>query len=131
MFNALSGIGGGGQLNSNTSAQAGVALDAVSAIGNIFIGPVVTNILGPKYTLFIGGLPYILYAGSMLSYNYNANEGFVVASGAILGVGASLLWVAQGGIMAGYPLPSQQGRSVGIFWFIFKYVALDSWQTTA
>ncbi|KAJ5950085.1 hypothetical protein N7454_001669 [Penicillium verhagenii] len=57
MYNALSGIGGGGQLDTTTTAKGHIALASVSAFGNIFIAPIVTNILGPKWTIFIGGIP--------------------------------------------------------------------------
>lgn len=120
MYNALSGIGGAGQLDTTTSAKGHIALASVSAVGNIFVAPIVTNILGPKWTIFIGGLPYVLYAGSLLAYNHTSNQGFVIGASAILGVGASLLWIAQGSIMTGYPLPQQHGRMIGIFWIIFK-----------
>lgn len=120
MYNALTGIGGGGQLDSTTQAKSHIALASISAAGNLFIAPIITNQIGPKWTLFIGGLPYVLYAGSLLCYSHTENQGFVVGAGGVLGIGASLLWIAQGGIMTGYPLPSQQGRSIGVFWFIFK-----------
>ncbi|CEJ57892.1 hypothetical protein PMG11_06569 [Penicillium brasilianum] len=120
MYNALSGIGGAGQLDTTTSAKGHIALASVSAVGNIFVAPIVTNILGPKWTIFIGGLPYVLYAGSLLAYNHASNQGFVIGASAILGVGASLLWIAQGSIMTGYPLPQQHGRMIGIFWIIFN-----------
>ncbi|ATY60548.1 Major facilitator superfamily general substrate transporter [Cordyceps militaris] len=120
IYNALTGVGGGGQLNSTTQAKSHIALASVSAFGNLFIAPVVTNQIGPKWTLFLGGTTYVLYAGSLLAYSHIKNEAFVVAAGGVLGIGASFLWIAQGGIMTGYPLPSQHGRSIGIFWFIFN-----------
>lgn len=48
------------------------------------------------------------------------NGAFVIASGAILGVGASFLWVAQGAIMTTYVPESQKGRAIAIFWIIFN-----------
>ncbi|KAJ5637608.1 hypothetical protein N7490_007487 [Penicillium lividum] len=120
MYNALSGIGGGGQLDTTTQAKGHIALSSVSAAGNLLIAPVVTNILGPKWTILMGGLPYILYAGSLLAYTHTGNQGFVIGASALLGIGASLLWIAQGAIMTGYPLPQQQGRMIGIFWIIFN-----------
>ncbi|KFZ23026.1 hypothetical protein V502_02489 [Pseudogymnoascus sp. VKM F-4520 (FW-2644)] len=126
MYNALSGIGGGGQIDSTTQAKSHIALASISAFGNLFVAPIVTNIIGPKWTLFIGGIPYVLYAGSLLCYSHTGSVAFVVVSGGILGMGASLLWISQGGIMAGYPLPFQQGRMIGVFWFIFKLVSQSS-----
>ncbi|KAL2820308.1 major facilitator superfamily domain-containing protein [Aspergillus granulosus] len=120
MYNALSGIGGGGQLDTTTQAKGHIALASVSAAGNIFVAPIVNNMLGPKWTIFIGGLPYVLYAGSLLAFTHIHNQGFVVGASAILGIGASLLWISQGSIMTGYPLPQQQGRMIGVFWIIFN-----------
>lgn len=67
-----------------------------------------------------GGIPYVLYAGSLLAYTHTSNQGFVIGASAILGIGASLLWIAQGAIMTGYPMPQQQGRMIVIFCIIFK-----------
>lgn len=81
-----------------------------------------------------GGWTYPLYSGSLLCYNHTNNAAFVIASGAILGIGASFLWVAQGAveffsswfildvwytsmqIMVSYPLPDQKGRAIALFW---------------
>lgn len=49
------------------------------------------------------------------------NGEFVIASGGILGVGASFLWVTQGAIMTTYVPESQKGRSIAIFWIIFNF----------
>jgi MFS family permease len=48
------------------------------------------------------------------------NGAFVIASGAILGIGASFLWVAQGAIMTTYVPESQKGRAIATFWMIFN-----------
>jgi hypothetical protein len=59
----------------------------------------------------LGGWTYALYTGSLLNYNRTHNGAFVIASGAILGLGAAFLWITQGAIMLSYPLPHQKGRS--------------------
>jgi hypothetical protein len=56
---------------------------------------------------------------STLNIHTNA-KGFVVASGAILGICAGLLWTAQGSLMLSYPTEGQKGRFVGVFWTIFN-----------
>jgi hypothetical protein len=56
---------------------------------------------------------------SALNIHTNA-KGFVVASGAILGISAGLLWTAQGSLMLAYPTEGQKGRFVGVFWTIFN-----------
>jgi MFS family permease len=49
-----------------------------------------------------------------------SNGAFVIAAGAILGVGASFLWVSQGAIMTTYVPESQKGRAIAAFWIIFN-----------
>lgn len=49
---------------------------------------------------------------------------FVIASGAILGICAGLLWTAQGSLMLAYPTEGQKGKFIGIFWGIFNLGAV-------
>ena len=48
------------------------------------------------------------------------NGAFVIAAGAILGIGASFLWVAQGAVMTTYVPERQKGRAIATFWIIFN-----------
>ncbi|KAF9457984.1 major facilitator superfamily domain-containing protein [Collybia nuda] len=120
MYNAITGIGGSGQLDSTVAANATVALFVASAASALTVVPPVFDMIGLRACLLIGGWTYPLYAGSLLCYNHTQNSAFVIASGAILGVGASFLWVAQGAIMVSYPLPDQKGRAIALFWMIFN-----------
>ncbi|SNX87423.1 related to DUF895 domain membrane protein [Melanopsichium pennsylvanicum] len=122
-FNALSGIGGGGQVNSDASNKAAIALYSTFSAVSFFAGTI-HNKLGSRLTLGLGALGYCLYVGAFLSYNINANQGFVIAAGAILGVCASLLWTAQGALMLAYPTESQKGRFISVFWVIFNLGAV-------
>ncbi|RIB21746.1 major facilitator superfamily domain-containing protein [Gigaspora rosea] len=119
MFNALNGMGGGGQLNTEVAANANVALYTCFAVGGLFAGPIV-NKIGPSLAMALGGLTYALYSGSLLYYNHQQQDGFPIASGAILGLGAALLWTGQGAIMLSYPSESNKGEYIGIFWVIFN-----------
>ena len=88
-----------------------------------FFAPAVTNKLGSRLTLFIGTLGYgALVAASFLLAVVQAPwcRGVVVLGGAILGVGAALLWTAQGRIMLELSDGSDQGRLFAIFWGIFN-----------
>ena len=123
MFNAISGIGGGGQVNSDASNKAAVALYSTFSVVSFFAGTV-HNKLGSRLTLGIGALGYCLYIGAFLSYNINQNQGFVIAAGAILGICASLLWTAQGALMLAYPTENQKGRFISVFWVIFNLGAV-------
>lgn len=77
------------------------------------------DLLGVR-TITLGGLGYALYTGSLLCYNHTANAAFVIASGAVLGLCATFVWITQGAIMLSYPLPHQKGRSIAFFWIIFN-----------
>lgn len=119
MFNALSGLGGGGQVNADAANKATIALYSTFAVV-AFFGGTVCNLLGLQTTLLVGTLGYPLYVGAFLSYNMNQNENFVIAAGAILGVCAGLLWTAQGAIMMAYASEGEKGRFIAIFWAIFN-----------
>ncbi|KAF8072264.1 major facilitator superfamily domain-containing protein [Lyophyllum atratum] len=120
MYNAIGGLGGSGQLDSTVAANATVALLAATAASALTIVPPIFDMFGPRTCLLIGGWTYPLYSGALLCYNHTHNSAFVIASGAILGLGASFLWVAQGAIMVSYPLPDKKGRAIGLFWVIFN-----------
>ncbi|XP_061995951.1 UNC93-like protein 1 [Rosa rugosa] len=119
MFNALSGMGGGGQVDPTASNNASTALYTTFAVFGI-LGGGIYNILGPRLTLLSACSTYVLYAGSFLYYNHHKHQAFAITAGAILGVGAGLLWACQGAIMTSYPPPNRKGTYISIFWSIFN-----------
>nr|CAB3480646.1 unnamed protein product [Digitaria exilis] len=119
MFNALSGLGGGGQLNHTTIDKANTALYACFAIFGI-IGGAAYNLFGPRNTLLLGALTYPLYAASFLYYNHNHIEAFPVIAGTLLGIGAGFLWAAQGAIITSYPSPERRGTYISLFWCLYN-----------
>ncbi|KAL5738865.1 hypothetical protein ACOSP7_031626 [Xanthoceras sorbifolium] len=119
MFNALSGMGGGGQVDPTAANNANTALYTTFAVFGI-LGGGIYNLLGPKATLLSACSTYVLYAGSFLYYNHHKNQSFAIAAGALLGVGAGLLWAAEGAIMTSYPPPNRKGTYISLFWSIFN-----------
>ncbi|KAM1407609.1 hypothetical protein ACFX2F_002166 [Malus domestica] len=119
MFSALAGMGGGGQVNPTASNNASTALYATFAVFGI-LGGGIYNILGPRLTLLSACSTYVLYAGSFLYYNHHKHQAFAIIAGAILGIGAGLLWAGQGAIMTSYPPPNRKGTYISIFWSIFS-----------
>ncbi|PON87684.1 Ion channel regulatory protein [Trema orientale] len=119
MFNALSGMGGGGQVDTTASDNSLTALYTTFAVFGI-LGGGIYNILGPRLTLLSACSTYVLYAGSFLYYNHHKNQVFAIVAGAILGVGAGLLWAGQGAIMTSYPPPNRKGTYISLFWSIFN-----------
>jgi MFS family permease len=123
MFNALGGLGGGGQVDATAQNDASTALYSTFAVVGFFSGTL-ANMLGVRATLAFGGLGYCIYAASFLCYNHTQNHGFVVFAGAFLGVCAGLLWTAQGTIMMSYPPEDKKGRYISYFWVIFNLGAV-------
>ncbi|KAL6885519.1 hypothetical protein ACP4OV_010298 [Aristida adscensionis] len=79
MFMALSGLGGGGQLDNTASDNANTAIYACFAVFGV-LGSAAHNLLGPRLTLLLGALTYPLYAASFLYYNHRHSQGFPVAA---------------------------------------------------
>ncbi|KAG0221788.1 hypothetical protein BGW41_006530 [Actinomortierella wolfii] len=119
IYNALSSIGGGGQLDSDVDENANSALYACFCIVGLFAGAI-HNKLGPKWTILLGSITYPLYASSLLLYNHRETAAITIAAGAVLGAGAGLLWTAQGAMMMAYPREHDKGKYIGYFWAIFN-----------
>ncbi|PSS32273.1 UNC93-like protein [Actinidia chinensis var. chinensis] len=119
MYNALMGMGGGGQVDPTAVNNANTALYATFAVFGV-LGGGIYNILGPRVTLFAGCSTYVLYAGSFLYYNHYHQQDFALVAGVILGMGAGLLWAGQGAIMTSYPLVDRKGTYISLFWSIFN-----------
>ncbi|BCS03842.1 unc-93 family MFS transporter [Aspergillus luchuensis] len=119
MFNAVSGLGGGGQLDPTDVSDSNTALYSTFAVVGFFAGSI-ANRIGLRLTLSIGGFGYFLYVASLLSYNHNKNSGFLIFAGALLGVCGGLLWCAQGAVMMSYPNEKEKGKFIAIFWVIFN-----------
>ncbi|KAJ7507441.1 MFS general substrate transporter [Mycena galericulata] len=120
LYNSLSGIGGGGQIDETTGANANVALYSTFCVMAFFAGSV-NNKLGSRLTLQLGSLGYGLYIAGFLVLNIHPHaKAFVIAAGAILGVCAGLLWTAQGSLMLAYPTEGDKATFIAIFWAIFN-----------
>ncbi|KAJ5292256.1 uncharacterized protein N7443_008209 [Penicillium atrosanguineum] len=117
MFNVLSALGGGGQVDPTTSNNANTILYSLFCAFALFSGSV-CNYLGPKVTLATGGIGYSLLSASYWSYNNNKNEAFVYFGGAMCGVAAAFLWTAEGSMIMSLPMEHEKGRYVGIFYGI-------------
>lgn len=124
LFNALNGLGGGGQVDSTVSANSNAILYGTFAFFAFFAGSI-NNRLGSKFTLLLGTTGYSLYVAGYLVLNIHPHAGaFLLVAGAILGACAGLLWTAQGSMMLAYPTEAQKGKFIGLFWSIFNLGAV-------
>ncbi|KZT07911.1 MFS general substrate transporter [Laetiporus sulphureus 93-53] len=123
MYSAISNLGAGGTQNITLSDTANGVLYGLFAVTGLVSGSI-SNILGPRLTLFIGTLGYALYVGSLWCYQTQGTSWFLIFAGALLGISAALLWSAQGSIMMSYPLEKDKGKAFSVFWAIFQFGAL-------
>jgi hypothetical protein len=122
MFNVLSALGGGGQVNPTTNNKSSTILYSLFAVFSLFSGSVV-NYLGPRVTLASGGVGYSLLTASYWSYNHTANKGFVYFGGAACGIAAAFLWSAEGAMIISLPLEKDKGNT---FPFSTAYLSLST-----
>ncbi|TBU47920.1 MFS general substrate transporter [Dichomitus squalens] len=120
MFSAVSNLGAGGLSDVSLSDTANGVLYGCFAVTGLVSGGI-TNLLGPRFTLFLGTLGYALYVGSLWCYQTQGTGWFIIFAGALLGISAALLWSAQGSIMMSYPLEKDKGKAFAIFWAIFQF----------
>ncbi|KAK0268481.1 hypothetical protein LTR35_015502 [Friedmanniomyces endolithicus] len=119
MFNALGGLGGGGQVTAYVGDASNTALYSTFALVGFFAGTI-TNALGIRIALSFGGIGYCIYTSSYLCFDHTQNFGYSVFAGFFLGICAGVLWCAQGAIMMSYPPEHQKGRYIAVFWGIFN-----------
>ncbi|KAF0710479.1 hypothetical protein AaE_012504 [Aphanomyces astaci] len=128
LFNALNSIAAG-VADETINYNATALLYACFALFGLFAGGAV-NVIGPKYTLFIGTFGYIMYAASLLVMDKNYDTvakvyssgatAFFYASNAVIGISAGFLWTAQGQMCMAYPTSETKGTYFAYFWVIFN-----------
>ncbi|KAL7420594.1 hypothetical protein Q5752_004545 [Cryptotrichosporon argae] len=119
MYGALNNLGAGGTQNIVLSDITNAVLYTCFALFALVSGSI-NNILGPRLTLFIGSFGYLLYVVGLWVYQTRGIQWFLILTGAILGLGAAMLWSAQGAVMMSYPLEKDKGRMFSVFWVIFN-----------
>lgn len=81
-----------------------------------WIAPSIISILKPKLALIVGAATYTLYL-SMFLYPSNA---VLYTYSVIIGIGAAVLWTAQGTLMVAYSNKDTMDRNANIFWAMFQ-----------
>ncbi|KAJ2156217.1 hypothetical protein GGF46_005337 [Coemansia sp. RSA 552] len=119
MFNALNGLGGAGLLSPQTASESNTAV-YLSFFISSFVGCGVINLCGVRYPSALACLTYALHTGSYIVYRHTYNGAFPVAAGAMMGMGAGVLWTSQGVVMVSYPRENQKGLFMAVFNVIFN-----------
>lgn len=92
------------------------------------IAPAIVNKWGCKLSMAIGILGYAsLVAFSLVYFIGNGDEALqplIILGGALLGVGAALLWTAQGRMILQYSDGENTGHLFSLFWSVFNLSAV-------
>ncbi|KAJ2777709.1 hypothetical protein GGI15_004415 [Coemansia interrupta] len=119
MFNALNAMGGAGQVDRTVSNNTNTGIYCTLIVFGV-VGGAIVNLLGIRWTTCLSGLTYALYTSSYIYYNHTSKGAFSMATGPILGIGAGILWSAQGMVMMSYPEEHKKGRYISVFWVVFN-----------
>ncbi|XP_035035575.2 UNC93-like protein MFSD11 [Hippoglossus stenolepis] len=80
------------------------------------LAPAVVTVLGPKISMFISGL---LYSGYIAVFIIPSTWSFYFTS-VLIGIGAALLWTAQGHFLVENSEASTINRNTGMFWALLQ-----------
>ena len=85
-----------------------------------WIAPSVIAVTGPRLAMFVGAATFALFKAQLLLLNTE----LLYAASALLGVGAAILWTAQGYFLAQNSDHETISRNSGIFWAMLNCSAL-------
>uniref|UniRef100_A0A1A8B0B3 Major facilitator superfamily domain containing 11 n=1 Tax=Nothobranchius furzeri TaxID=105023 RepID=A0A1A8B0B3_NOTFU len=118
----------------NNSTFSGSGYHSLGIIYGVFsfsnlLAPTVVTVIGAKLTMFLSGL---LYSGYIAVFIIPSTWSFYLTS-ALIGIGAALLWTAQGHFLVENSEASTINRNTGMFWALLQcsmlfgnlYVYLD------
>lgn len=88
---------------------------SVFSLANWFAPPVV-SFIGPKLTLFGGGVAYAAFI-AQITYPNNI---LLYGASALIGVGAAMIWIAQGNFLTLNSDSDTVEKNSGIFWAMMQ-----------
>lgn len=80
------------------------------------LAPTIVTVIGPKFAMFVSGL---LYSGYIAVFIVPLTWAFYFTS-ALIGIGAALLWTAQGHFLVENSEASTINRNTGMFWALLQ-----------
>uniref|UniRef100_A0A3B3ZUP1 Uncharacterized protein n=1 Tax=Periophthalmus magnuspinnatus TaxID=409849 RepID=A0A3B3ZUP1_9GOBI len=106
----------------SVSLNIGVLCCSMAIIYGVFsasnlISPSVVTVIGPQLSMFFSGL---LYSAYIAMFIYPFTWTFYTAS-VLVGIGAAVLWTAQGNVLATNSSETTIGRNSGIFWALLQF----------
>lgn len=80
------------------------------------LAPTIVTVIGPKMTMFLSG---ILYSGYIAVFIIPSTWSFYLTS-VLIGIGAAMLWTAQGHFLVENSEASTINRNTGMFWALLQ-----------
>uniref|UniRef100_A0AC35TT84 UNC93-like protein MFSD11 n=1 Tax=Rhabditophanes sp. KR3021 TaxID=114890 RepID=A0AC35TT84_9BILA len=100
-----------GEISKHAGYTSLAIIYAVFTLANFAAAPIV-NQLGPKLSMVLAAMTYGLFQCGFLFLN----TPFLYLSSAVIGVGAAVIWTAQGKYLSMNSNAESSGRHSGIFW---------------
>ncbi|XP_013399249.1 UNC93-like protein MFSD11 isoform X2 [Lingula anatina] len=104
--------------NSTFTGNGYTSLAIIYIFSSLFnwVAPAIVNFLTPKWSLVVSGFTYFLFIASFL---YPMTWALYVGS-VLVGIGAAVLWTAQGSFLTLNSDAETVGRNSGIFWALLQ-----------
>lgn len=118
MWDALGGLGGGGQATPYVANAAACVTYSMLFLFCLIGGPIV-NLIGLKWSLVLGTIGFPLYGAGLYCNSAFANQWFLIFGSTLSGIGGALWYVAEATIILTYPEPAQRGRMIAV-WIAFR-----------
>ena len=81
-----------------------------------WLAPSVVSLIGPKYSMVVGGITYTLYLATFI----HPLTWTLYTASMIIGIGAAIIWTGQGNFLTLNSDDTTMGRNSGIFWTMFQ-----------
>ncbi|EPS96992.1 hypothetical protein FOMPIDRAFT_130664 [Fomitopsis schrenkii] len=117
---AMNSLGGGGAQKPYL-VNASNALSFCLMVITCCLSSTVVRAMGIKWTVIVGTIGYVPYAGGLYANNVFGTQWLVLFGAALCGLSAGLFWTSEAAIALTYPEPYNQGRFLGL-WLTFRVV---------
>ncbi|BGP45069.1 hypothetical protein JCM10450v2_000886 [Rhodotorula kratochvilovae] len=118
LYNAMTSTGAGGAQDPYLVLRATSVLSCMMIL-SCYVGSIVSNRVGLKWTLILGTTGYAMYSASLYQNIRYGTEWFVIFGAAVCGLSAGLFWASEAAIMVAYPEAHLRGRYLSL-WLAYR-----------
>ncbi|GAA5834699.1 hypothetical protein JCM11251_003636 [Rhodosporidiobolus azoricus] len=118
LYNAMTSTGAGGAQSPYLVLRATSVLSCCMIL-SCYVGSLVANRIGLKWTLVIGTTGYAVYSAGLYTNIRYGNEWLVLVGATTCGLSAGLFWASEAAIMVAYPEQHLRGRYLSL-WLAYR-----------